>query len=1087
MNNYIIIYKKLVLVILSTFLICITSFAQEKIVGKVIDTKDGSPIAGATLFYTHLNSSGRTVTDNKGDFKFDIVKFGDILNLQVSLLGYLKKDTILNLDVKQLNDLLLISLKQSNTQLETVNITVSTGYQNLPKERSTGSFTYIDNKKFNEQVSTDVISRLESTANGLMFDRGTGSTPRLSIRGLSTLQGSMTEPLIVLDNFPYEGSLNNINPNDVEGITILKDAAAASIWGAKAANGVIVITTKKGKLNQSLTIDFASNASLTDKPNLFSIKSMSSSDFIDVEQMLFSRGYYTGQINSINKPALSPVIELLIRRSTASQSDVAVIDNEIASLRNFDVRNDFNKYIYERGLKQQYSLNMRGGSNVMSWNLSFGYDQSSDNLNAEYNRRNIRFQNNILLTKDLTISSDLTLTLSESNSGKSGYGEIVSKSGGLYPYAQLADNNGKSLPIVKDWRYEYIKNAGNGKLLDWKYYPLEDYKSLNQTNTLSDILVNLGANYKFLNALQVDIKYQFERQGSSIQNFQGLDSYYTRNLINGYTQIGSNGEVLYKVPLGAIVDNTDAIMQSHNLRGQLNLDKTLGKHSVNAILGSEFREANPISHSNRVYGFDENTLTSGTVDYTVQYPNFITGTRSFINNGIYSSDRTTRFVSFYGNAAYTYNSRYTISASARRDASNLFGFKTNDRWNPLWSTGLSWGISEEDFYKKTLLSNYLPYLKLRITYGYSGNIHPSLASATTIQYYGNSAYTLLPYARFENYANPQLKWETTGMLNLGVDFRSKNNRINGSIEYYDKRSSDLFANVPIDYTGGIGTTAIKNVAKMKGKGFDINLNSLNVDEKFRWSTDLNFSTNKDRVTDYYLASERGSNFLNVIPSRTGLVGKPVFSIFSYQWAGLDPTIGAARGYYKGEVSSNYLDITGTGTTANDLVYHGSAIPTIFGSVGNTFSWKGLSASIRFVYKFNYYFRKETISYNALYTNWTGHSDYDLRWQKAGDEKLTNVPSLTYPASTQAEAFYRFAEPFVLKGDHVRLQYVNISYQLNKSPLNKLPVKSLQIFLNASNLGIIWRENKEHLDPDYSYNSSMLTPSRTYSIGIRTTL
>jgi TonB-dependent SusC/RagA subfamily outer membrane receptor len=191
-----------------------------------------------------------------------------------------------------------------------------------------------------------------------MFDRGTGSTPRLSIRGLSTLQGSMTEPLIVLDNFPYEGSLNNINPNDVEGITILKDAAAASIWGAKAANGVIVITTKKGKLNQSLTIDFASNASLTDKPNLFSIKSMSSSDFIDVEQMLFSRGYYTGQINSINKPALSPVIELLIRRSTASQSDVAVIDNEIASLRNFDVRNDFNKYIYERGLKQQYSLNM---------------------------------------------------------------------------------------------------------------------------------------------------------------------------------------------------------------------------------------------------------------------------------------------------------------------------------------------------------------------------------------------------------------------------------------------------------------------------------------------------------------------------------------------------------------------------------------------------------------------------------------------------------------------------------------------------------------------------------------------------------
>ncbi|TYR37441.1 SusC/RagA family TonB-linked outer membrane protein [Sphingobacterium phlebotomi] len=1073
--------------ILMVFLLTsiVSSQAQQRIRGKITNADSAKPLAGVSIYQKNDKSQGYIFTDRDGNFELFITQPTDIINLGISLIGFTPLDTVINIQELSTNKRLILKLKEESTTIENIDVLVSTGYQALSKERSTGSYTYIDNNKFNQQISTDVLSRLEATANGLMFDRGTSSSPRISIRGLSTLQSNMTEPLIVLDNFPYDGDLDNINPNDVESITILKDAAAASIWGAKAANGVIVITTKKGKQNQPLQVDFSANSSIVNKPNLFYTRAISSSDFIDVEHMLYTNGFYNNDINSNSRPALSPVVELLIKRETASAAEIAQIDSEINALRNHDVRNDFDKYIYQRGIKQQYNLNLRGGSQIMGWSLAAGYDNNTDNLDAGYKRVNLRFQNQISPIKNLNITSGLTFTQSKSASGRQGIGEVTARSGGLYPYARFANEDGKPLAIVKDWRYPYIETFGDGRLLDWRYYPLEDYKSIEGTNDLADLLANIGVNYRLPNGFNIDLKYQYERQNTENRNNQGVDSYFARNYINGRAEIDGTGNIIFRVPPGGIVDYTDTKLSAHNLRGQLNYDKIFGKHSITAILGGEIRETMPISHSSRTYGFDENTYTSGRVDYTVQYPHSITGARTFIEDRTFASHKNIRFASFYANAAYTYNKRYTVSASARRDASNLFGFKTNDRWNPLWSAGFSWSVSEEGFYGQTLMKDYLPYLKFRLSYGYSGNIHPSLASATTIQYYGNSPYTMLPYARFDNYANPKLKWETTGMFNAGLDFRSKNNRIQGSIEYYRKRSTDLFSAVPIDYTSGIGTMAVKNVASMKGYGWDISLNSININKGFKWETEVNFSTNKDEVIDYYRYSERASTvFTSVTPSISGIKGKPVYPMLSYKWAGLDPTNGMARGYLDGEISSDYRNLTGENTTVDDLVYHGSAIPTMFGSIGNTFTWKGFSASVRIMYKFDYYFRKATISYNSLYRNWQGHSDYSSRWQSPGDELITDIPAVIYPASTQAENFYRYTEPFVLKGDHIRLQYINFSYRLDQASWKQLPFSSLQLFVNASNLGILWKANKEGLDPDYGYSTNMLIPPNTYSLGIR---
>jgi TonB-linked SusC/RagA family outer membrane protein len=1084
MKNNIVKYNRIYLV-LYILLLSMKGYSQNLVSGKIISAGNGMPIESVNVVIQNGKEEVRLQSDLAGKFSFPLKADVEYLKIQLSALGFSKIDTVVRSIGKNAREL-VFRLRETDTQLEIVDVNVSTGYQSIPKERSTGSFSFIDKRKLNEQVSTDILSKLDGTINGMVWDRTTNSSPRISIRGLSALQPSMNAPLIVLDNFPYDGDINNINPNDVENITILKDAAAASIWGAKAANGVIVITTKKGRLNQPLAVEYVASTTIVEKPNLFSKQRMSSSDFIDVEQMLYLKGYYDNDINSVSRPVLSPVVELLIKRENANPVEIEEIDRQIDALRGQDVRADFDKYVYKKGVNQQYAMSMNGGSSKMGWNAFVGSDINSDNLGNKYKRINLRYQNSIILLKNLKLNSNLSFTKSGNRSGRQGIADITSKGGFLFPYARLADGNGNPVALPKDWRIQYIDTLGNGKLLDWKYYPLDDYKNIDQSGDISDILANIGVNYSFLKWFHADLLYQYEKQASSSKYLRNSDSYFARDLVNGFTEFDDHEKLLRRIPEGGIMDFQDESMVSHNWRGQLSFDKRTEKNLFSAILGSEIRQSISAGHSSRSYGFDPNTMTSGTVDYTNSYPNLITGARLFIENGISSNERVTRFVSVYANAAYTFVDRYTVSASGRRDASNLFGFKTNDRWNPLWSSGLSWQLSKETFYKNSNVGRLIPYLKARLTYGHSGNIHPSLTALTTIRYRGNSLYTQMPYASFDKYANPELKWETTAMLNLGLDFGSQNNRLSGSIEYYQKKSSDLFANVPIDYTGGIGSTAVKNAAEMKGSGWDFMLNSININNRFKWRTEFNLSINKDKITKYYLASDRASSFMLIIPTVSGVEGRPVYSVMSYKWAGLDPLTGAPRGFVGGEVSSEYTDITGSKTTVNDLIYHGSASPTVFGSVGNTLSWKGFSASVRIQYKLGYFFRKQTISYNALYANWDGNSDFSRRWIQPGDESKTDIPAMTYPASVQSEAFYQFAEPFVLKADHIRIQYINLSYQFKRNGTKRLPFEQLKIFIAANNLGILWRANKAGLDPDYSYNSLMLEPSKTWGAGVQFT-
>lgn len=1046
------------------FLVVINiSYGQDNNIstGKTIDALTGKVIDNVSITISRGENTIKTSSGKNGEFKYRFP--GESARFILSHIGYKQIDTMV-----RARSSIIFALQPIVQNLEEVSI--NTGYQRITKEQSVGSYELLTNKQLNNQIGTNILSRIEAIANGVTVDRTMSSSGRLSIRGLSTLNGPK-DVLIVVDNFPYEGDINNINPNDVESITILKDAAAASMWGARAGNGVIIITTKKGKFNQPLGISLNANLVLTQAPDLFRLPLMSSGDFIDVEERLFRLGRYQSDYNSNNRPGLTPAVETLFN----NQLNDAQKAIQLAQLKTYDVRNDFRDHVYQTGLNQQYSLALNGGSSKFNWQNAVGYDRLTDNLDAKGSRLTIRLSSEYKVYKGLSLNTSLAYTGSEQRSGRTAFGMVSGNTANLYPYARLIDDQGNALPIVRDYRLSYLATLSS-KLLDWKYYPFTDYEhNVNNTNT-QDITLNTGLAYQN-SGFTAEVKHQYERQYLNGQTLQDLESYGARNQINLFSQI-SGTNITYKIPLGAINDRVNSTLNSQSIRGQIAFNKAYTDHEVSILAGMELRDVQRQGSSFRLYGFNPDILTVSNVDYVNTYPTLISGSSSFIPQGASVNGTTNRFVSEYGNGSYIYKKKYSIYGSLRRDASNLFGVKTNDKWTPLWSVGSSWLISGEKFWNADAIS----FLKIRGSYGFSGNVDPAQTAVTTIRYSSVSPYTQSSIALLDRYYNPDLKWETSRMINIGIDFSALSERISGSLEFYQKRGFDLFGVSPIDYTSGIGSFVTRNIAQMKGRGMDLRLNSLNLKGEPEWTTNLNLSTYRDEITEYYLPATQGSDYIGgSIPSISGLVGNPVYSIYAYRWNGLDPS-GDPVGFLNRQPSKNYVSITGSGTKLEDLTFFGSALPRVYGNIGNTLSFKRLSLNFQFTFKFGHYFRRPSIQYSNLINSGAGHSDYALRWQKPGDEQTTNVPAFLYPNPTGRDTFYTLSETLVEHADHVRFQYINLNYQLIPTGRYR-GINGLNVYVNMSNIGLIWTRNNKGIDPEYSSTYSLLPP-KTIAFGVR---
>ncbi|MGX5817758.1 SusC/RagA family TonB-linked outer membrane protein [Chitinophaga lutea] len=1059
--------------------------------GEVTDSL-GMPIGGAIVQVR----GGRTgaITNGNGRFKLEGVPPGAVL--EVSSMGYLSQQQKVEGNYSR------IVLESNATQIKEVAV-VSTGFEQLPLERSTGSYAFIDRKLVQRRPGFNILDRLEGVTPGLFVYKDvlpavskmpTGVPLGYTIRGISTLASNRvnTNPLIILDNFPYEGDIRNINPNDIESITVLKDAAAASIWGARSGNGVIVLTTRKGKYNSRMSVDFNANVTIADRPNIYYDRNyMSSSDYIEVEKTLFDRGYFNGDlINRTSYPAISPAVEIFAKeRNRELSSDEAA--RQINLLKQNDVRRDFMKYVYQRGVLQQYQTNVSGGTNDFSYYLSVGYDRQIDNLVRNGMKKfAITSSNRYKPMKNMEVLFFFASSKSRyDRSNEQGYGQVFSRSSKylpLNPYARLADENGQSLSIMRELRSNYKDSVARLGYLDWNYRPLEEIAEANNYTDVSDIILRGEFRYSFLKGFTAELLFQNEKQLIDAWEYNSERTYITKDAINRFSSYDPASRVITRnFPMGGRKSEGNYNWTANNLRANLKYGKNIGTHSLSALLGAEIRQLKATGTELQTVGHsDPNSPPVRNLNLDQEFNISPFGASTLrVANLIGGADRSAvhRYISYYFLAGYSFKGKYDLTFSSRKDATNLFGSRFNEMLAPLSSIGVAWDVASEPFFK----AKWLQQFKFRSTYGYTGNIHNSPPYLTGVR--ANDDLTGAPTIVTLTPENKQLRWERTRILTTGLDVSLMDQRLSATIERFWKKSDDLMENVQLIPQVGIGM-ALMNSASIKAHGMDVKVSGIVLDKKVKWTSILIYNTLKDEVVKYSENTSTSKVAISDPNAIISIVGKPLRGILSYKWAGLDPKNGDPMGYLNGEVSKDYRGIS-ENYNPDSLVFKGTSIPTIYGSFRNDLAFRNFTLSFNLVYKLGYFIRKPTINLNyaeILRTNL--NIDYERRWRKAGDEKFTNVPSIVYPSDPFRNRFYQYSSINVIRGDHIRLQDIRVSYTVISDLKWRKMFKRMEVYGYLENIGILWRANKDGIDPDVVHldRTNNLPSPLSLSLGIRST-
>lgn len=1045
--------------------------AQEKVRGRVVDVM-GAPVSGAGV--SVLGKQVSVAADSAGHFSLALPAGSYVL--QVRSVGFRQAQVPLVLPIRSAAGLVVV-MEAGENLLEEVKV-VSTGYQRLPVGRATGSFVVVDSALLSRRVGGNILERLDGAASGLVFNKNTGSaatanSSAISIRGRSTIYAN-PNPLVVVDNFPFNGDIASINPDDIEQVTLLKDAASAAIWGAFSGNGVIVITTKKGRFSQPAQLSVSTSVALGDRPDLYYAPRLSSAQAVELEGFLFAKGYFNSRISSTQRAALSPVTEVLLakRNGQLGEAQAAGLLERFAAT---DTREGLQRYFYQRSLEQRYSVSLGGGSPAHSYYLGAGADRGrSGTKGAESGRLSLDLTNrHRLLGGRLELDYTIGAAVNENiNNG-------LANAGSPYPYIDFLDPQGNPAAIPNQFRKSYIDTLGGGRLLDWSYRPLAELGLTDNTLKRTEYRFNGSLRYRIGGGLWAAGQYQYNTSTSTQAIAYDQQSFYVRNYINQFTQV-SGGSYIRRVPLGGILDRTLNGYAGHNARLQLDYSSRFGRlHSLEGIAGLEQRWIDQVQSTGRLYGYNGESGTAN-LDFASVVQLLPSGAQGQLASFVSQSGSYGRFRSAFANIGYGLAERYRLSASLRRDQSNVFGVATNQKGVPLWSVGASWEISREGFYH----IKGVPLLRLRLSSGYQGNVDPSLSAlVTTVINPLTVNYYNMPYSTLSNPPNDRLRWEKVHTVNLGLDFRLAG-VLGGTVEYYFRRSRDLIGVSSVDPTSGVSVFK-GNVAQMRARGMDLTLSSENLKGgALRWQSTLLVSYASDRVARY---GAQPATLGAAVSAALGPVqGYPLYAIYALDWAGLDAA-GDPQVYFNGQPSKNY-SVVNNSTDLKNLRYMGPKNPPVFGSLRNDVQWRGLSLSVNITYRLGHYFRRQALGYGDSFGGnvYQPGGDYSARWQQPGDEQFTQVPAMAYPANSARDQLYRNASVHVERADHIRLQDLNLGYTLKRSA--RWPVGSTTIFCYVNNLGILWRANRSGTDPDLVPGGALVFPNpRSYALGLRLTL
>ncbi|ATL46173.1 SusC/RagA family TonB-linked outer membrane protein [Chitinophaga caeni] len=1048
------------------------------VTGRIIDSV-GNPIVGASIRLSPGKKG--TASQEDGSFKIENVAPGNYI-LEITLLGFNTVQQRITVSSEgSILSLGNITLKTMLYSLDGVSVTYSTGYQKLPKERATGAFGTVTEKMLGARMETNLVDRLEGTVAGMYVNKG-----NVTIRGLSTLYGNQS-PLFVVDGFPYEGDLGFINPADVVNVTVMKDAAAASIYGTRAANGVISITTRHGNAHKT-TVNVGSTVFMTPIPDASYFNYMSSAQMVDFQQELFNI-YHPGYNANTMRYAQPKVLEALYKHEQ-NLIDQQELDNTLNTLRNSNGIGQVQDLLMQDAVKQRYNFSVNGGNDLHIFNLSMNYTANQgDNLRSRTGEMNINIKDRMKVFKWLTAEAGIATNLSNYRSPSRG-------GTGLYnsmPYEVIKDADGNLVPwnwLKSQTEIDRLKNEG---LLDESFNPLNELYKTDNLGHSNYFRLQGGFTAKIIEGLSLDLKYQTERGSNYFKNFYSADSYESKHMINEATQI-VNGEIIKNVPDGGQISERRGDSKSYTARLQLNYDKNIAdKHFITALAGAERRAI--VTSATRVFkmGYNDNNLQFMPVDEvalgSLKGTESINSTFNFdynsYNNFTYFEDR---YVSAYGNVGYNYDHKYNATASVRVDNSNLFGTDPRYRYLPLWSFGLGWRMTEETFLKD---ANWLNNLNIRATYGLGGNVAKQVgpylqASSSFFSETGANA-TNIVYP-----PNKSLRWEKTATTNFGIDFAVLSNRISGSVDYYIRKSTDLLGQKATDPTNAF-STALINFGSMNNKGFELSLKTVNVQGKnFSWYSALNMSINKNKMT------EINTNDESVIGLTSGFgvnrVGYPMDAVFNFRFAGLDPGNGSVLVYdADGKVVKNYDDngtIVANMTDINGLVYSGTMRPTYTVGFTNTFSYKQFDLHIMMIGNGGNVMRDVTKAINTL--NFSNNQDKRTLnfWKQPGDEKIPGMlpaPDLKGNGGLYYSIIWFAEDVNTMKADYIKVRDIALSYHFPERLFKTKKITAAKFTLQVQN-PFHWYRNDAGIDPEayasYSIYADRTMPvMRTYMAGL----
>ena len=1038
----------------------VTDDNGEPLMGVSVSTDGGTPLA---------------VTDADG--KFSIAMPANATQLTFTYVGMATQ----TINIGQRSNF-YVAMSAGEQALKDV---VVTGYQTISRERTTGSFNVVTPEKLKGKLQTSILARLEGMVPGMMQQNGT-----LYIRGMSTLNGGANaySPLFVVDGLPFEGDINSINPATIKSITVLKDAAAASIYGARAANGVVVISTIDAKGESKATIRYDASVKFTPKPDMDYLNLMDTREMMDLRE-------YGFKFNSIPYAMippnyyLDPVSELLYKHRDGL-IDEQTFQDGMNKYRNLNNRKQLEDFYTQTGIEHQHNLSLSGGNDINRYFFALNY--FGNRFNGRYNqlqRYGATLRDNIKLTSWLNAEAALTINYNNTQSDR-GMGTYTDMYRNQPSYTMLKDEGGNPLNVStykSEWEMNRLIGLG---LKDEHYSPITNRREERYDSKESYYRLMLGLNLKIMKGLNFDVRFQTENSADKTVEIHSERSYYVRNMINDAAQYNPTTQKLtLNVPEGAHYSESRGDADSYTLRAQLNFNRDFGPHSITALAGGERRRTKTTNTSIYYMGFNESTLAYKPIDPTALTN--VKGTESLAGNFSWSftgnnwiNEIENRYVSFYANAAYAFDSKYNLTASIRVDQSNLFGTDPRYQYRPLWSVGGAWHIAKERFLAGKL--SWLNALTLRATYGIGGNVPRGASPYVTLKAAQYNPWSKDFMAEIKSPPNYTLRWEKTATTNLGLDFAVLNNRLSGSIEVYRKHSTDLLAQRDADPTLGFKQLTL-NYGNMTNKGIEVSLNSVNLQTRnLRWTTGLNFGYNKNMLDD---VEDSNPNVHSYTSGFAAVKGHPLGAIFSFQYAGLSPTDGTPRYYVEGG-SKTEAQVS----NLSDLVYSGTRHPTYSGSFSNTIAYKDFELSFMLMFYGGNVLRTEPAPFVSEPSHLNPNKEMRNIWRQPGDERNPDAtPAFTGYAldlATMRHPWYA-ADRHVFKADYAKLRHLSLTYRVPQRIVSKCGLAQLAFTLQGQNL-LSWTANKYGVDPEalgttgYGWGMRTIPTPATWTFGLSAT-